>query len=159
MRSIVTTISAVAVAEAESVTVQRNVAVRASPADDSPDAENVVVALDGLLIVIVSPDSFVHAYEYPPAPPAAVAVTLAVVMVDVVPTLFSEVGDRLTDRPARVIVTDTSTVAVAAAESVTVQRNVAVRVSGSASEAAENVVVALEAESAVIDPPDSFVQA
>ena len=85
--------------------------------------------------------------------------TEAVTRVEVVPILSSTVGDRLTENAARVIVTVTSTVAVADAESVTVQRNVAERASPAAIVAAVKVVAAVAALTAVIAPPETCVQA
>ena len=65
----------------------------------------------------------------------------------------------LTARLARVMDTATSTVVVALAPSVTVQRMTAVRFSPAVGDAAENVVPAAVLVVIVIAPPDTFVHA
>jgi hypothetical protein len=124
----VTWISTVAVSDPASVAVQRKVAVRDS-GEASPEAENVVAAELALVIVIESPETLVHAYVYGPVPPEAVAVTVAVVRVEVNPTFWTSVSSAETvsePEAVRESVTLTSTVNVAATLSVTVQRIVAV---------------------------------
>jgi hypothetical protein len=91
--------------------------------------------------------------------PVAVAVQLAVVSLELVPSLNRDVGEIDTDIFVRVTVTDTSTVEVAAALSVTVQRIVAARVSPAVIVEPTKVVAAALALVMVIASPDTFVQA
>ena len=102
----------------------------------------MVVAEAGLLIVGVSPLTYVQANEYGPVPPEAEAVTAELVLCRTVPDQDSDDGEIVTASELRLIVTDTSAVAVTAALSVTVSRNVAERLSEAARPVALKVVAA-----------------
>lgn len=107
-------------------------------------------------------ETIAHAYVNGEVPPIGVAVMLpdvielafAVLLSGEVPAAVAE------NEGVRSMFTETSTVYVALTLSVTVHREIPVRVSGSARLVALKVVVAALAESIVIpEPPDNHVQA
>lgn len=153
---IVTDTSNVAVSEAASVAVTRNVALRDSP-ELRPVAENVVAAELAESAVMDPPESFVHAYEYPPAPADAEAVTVAVVSDELDPFLVTDVGEAVTDSAALEFVQSTGTSIVYV--ELTVHLKTAETVAPAPTLVAENVVVALDALFALIEvDPDCRAQ-
>ena len=94
-------------------------------------------------------------------PPTGVTVVLLVVPELIVVDLYRLAGEAVAEKSTRRMLTDTSAVAVASGEalSVAVTRNIAVLVSPLVKLVASNAVVAELAAVAVMVPPETLVHA